>query len=85
MKLHELHVHQFSACVISQGHAVAGVFPRIRSDAPGLADAAGAYDNRLCPEDDEAARLSPVAERPSHPLAVFQQTGNRALHVNVDA
>ena len=29
MKLDELHIHQFGASIISQGHAVAGVFPRI--------------------------------------------------------
>ena len=38
MKLDELHVHQFGACIKSQGHAVAGVLPGIGGDAPRFAD-----------------------------------------------
>ena len=45
MKLHEFHVQQFGARVVGKRHAVGGVFPGIRSDFPGFADAAGGYDH----------------------------------------
>src|SRR5262249_26294710 len=47
MELDELHVLQFGPRVISEGVAVAGVFPAIGGDLVGLADAAGGENDRF--------------------------------------
>src|SRR6267142_6304354 len=84
MKLYELHVHQFGARLVSQSHAVAGVLPRIGSNAPGFADAASGNHDRLGFENYEPPNLSPVSESAGHPITIFQQASNRAFHVNID-
>ncbi len=85
MKLHELHVHQIGTRIIGERHTVAGVFPGVRSDLPGLADAARTNDDRLSLEHDEAPLLAPVAESAGDTIAIFEQSSDRALHVDVDA
>ncbi len=85
MKLNELHVHQVGTCVVGERHAVAGVFPGVRGDLPGLADATGTNDDGLGPECNEAALLAPIAERSGNAITVFEQSCDRAFHVDVDA
>ena len=85
MELHKLHVHQLGARFISHRHAVAGVFPGIRSDGPGFADAAGRDDHGLGLEHDEPAVFAPIGERAGDAIPVFEQARDRAFHVDVEA
>src|SRR6266852_6447768 len=85
MELNKLHVHEFSAGFIREGHAVASVFPGVGSDAPGLADAARGDDDGLGFENDETASLAPVGKRTGNAAVVRQKARDGALHVNVDA
>jgi len=85
MELHEFHVHEFCARFVSEGHAVASVFPGIGSDAPGFANAAGGDDDGLGFENDEAAGLAPVGKGAGDAATVGQQARDRAFHVDIDA
>ena len=85
MELDELHVHQLGPGVVGQRVAVAGVFPAVAGDLVRLADAAGGQHHRLGLEDDEAAALAVVAERPGDAVAVLEQADDGAFHVDVDA
>src|SRR5258708_2727719 len=85
MELYKLHVHQFGARIVGEGHAVSGVFPRVGSDGPRLADAAGRQHDRLRLEDNEPSLFAPIAECAGNTVAVFQQSRDRALHINVNA
>ncbi len=69
----------------AERHTVTCIFPGVRSDSPGFADAARTNDHRLGPENDEAPLLAPIAESAGDTVAVFEQTCDGALHVNVDA
>ena len=71
MKLHKLHVQQLRACCKGERHAVTSVLPRVRRNAPGLANSASRNNDRLCFEDNEAPGLAPVAKRARDALAVF--------------
>src|SRR5712664_3276660 len=85
MELNKLHIHEFSAGFIREGHAVARVFPGIGSDAPGLADAACGDDDALGFENDEAAGFAPIGKSTRHTAAIGENAGDGTLHVDVDA
>src|SRR5258708_38010465 len=85
MKLHKFHVQQFGAGFVGERHPVGGVFPRIRSNFPSFADAAGSDDNGLRLESDKAPLLAPIAERTCDTLAVFDKPRDRTFHEHVDA
>ncbi len=85
MKLHELHIHQVSPGAVGERHPVAGVLPRIGSNLPRFANAAGGHDNRLGSKHHESPLLAPVSKRPGDAVSIFQQAGDRAFHVNVDS
>ena len=85
VELDHLHVHQFRARVVGHHDAVARGLPGVGRDLVHAPPAAGGEDDRLGLEDDEAARLAGVAERADHPLAVFEQSGQRHFHVDVHA
>src|SRR5213594_3518471 len=85
MELNEFHIHQLRPRFISKGHPVAGVFPRIGSDAPRLPNSAGGDNNRLRFENDEAAVLAPIRKSAGDTAVIRQEPGARAFHVNVDA
>jgi hypothetical protein len=85
MELDELHVDELGAGEIGQGVPVAGVFPGVRGDLVGPADATGGKDHRPGREDQRPAVRPPVAERATNPVGPGQQRRDRALHVDVDA
>ncbi len=84
MELNEFHVHELGAGFIGKGHAVAGVFPGVGSNAPGFANAAGSDDDRFCPENDEAAVLAPVRKRTGNAAVSRQKPSDGAFHVDVN-
>jgi hypothetical protein len=65
--------------------AIARVFPRIRSDAISLADAASAQHDGLGFKNDEATGLTPVCKCACNAPTVHQQLRHRAFHINVYA
>jgi hypothetical protein len=85
VELHELHVDQFSAGVVGQAVAVAGILPAVAGDLVGLADAAGRQHHRPGPEDDEPAMLPVIGHRPRDAVAVLEEPEDRAFHVHFDA
>ena len=85
MELDEFHVHELGAGFIRERHAVARVFPGIRSDAPGFTDAARGDDDGPGFEDDEAAGLAPIGKGTRHATTIGEKAGNGALHVDIDA
>jgi hypothetical protein len=82
MKLHEFRVHQISTGIVGERHAVAGIFPGIRSNPPGFANPAGCQHDRFRPEHHKPARLAPVSKGAGDAVAIFQQARDRALHVD---
>src|SRR5204862_5593955 len=62
-----------------------GVFPTVAGDFVGASDATGGEHHRFGPEQSETPALALVTERAHHAVAVFQQPGDRAFHVDVDA
>ncbi len=64
--------------------AVAGVLPGVGRDDVRLADAAGGQDHGGGVEEDEVARLAPVAERAGDRVAVLEQPGDGALGEDLD-
>src|SRR5438445_1465330 len=85
MELDEFHVHKLGAGFVSEGHAVAGVLPGVRSDAPGFADAAGGDDDGLGFENDEASGLAPIGKGAGDAATVGEKARDGALHVDVNA
>ena len=85
MELNKLHIHQFGSNLVGKSHSIAGVFPGVGCDRPGFANAASGENDRFCLEHHEAPVLAPVAESAGDAVAIFQQTRDRALHVNVKA
>ncbi len=82
--MHELHVDQLGAGIISERMAVARVFPRITGDLPRLADAARREHDGARLEQHEAAGLAEVSQRAGDLPADHKQADDRALHVHVD-
>ena len=85
MELDKFHVHQLGSRFVSERHPVARVFPGIRCDGPGFADAAGSNDHGLGFENHEAALLAPVAKGAGDAISIFEQPRDRAFHVHVEA
>src|SRR5437879_13281263 len=85
MELHEFHVHKFRARLISKGHPVASVFPRVGSNPPSFANAAGGDDDGLRLENDEPADLAPIRKRPGNAAAIHQESRDRAFHVGINS
>jgi len=85
MELHELHVDQFGACLVSQRVAVARVLPRVAGDLPGLPDAARRQHDGAGAEQGEASRLAEVPEGAGDAPADHEQAYDRALHVDIDS
>src|ERR1700732_2488906 len=85
MELDHLGVEDFRAGVEAHPHAVAGPLPGIRRDFVESAPAAGGNDYGLSSEGDEGAVDPVIAEGTDHAIAVFQQPGERALHVHLYA
>src|SRR5262249_34217256 len=83
MELHEFHVHQLGAGVVRQRVAIARALPAVARDLVGAADSAGGQHHGAGPENLEPPALTLVSERTHDALAVLQQSGNRALHVDV--
>src|SRR5205823_354113 len=71
VKLDEFHVLQFGAGIVSEGMAVASVFPAVAGDLERLADAAGGEHDRLGLEQDEAAPFARVGKRAGNAVAVL--------------
>src|SRR5260370_12522033 len=84
MELNEFHVHELGAGLIGKGHAVAGVFPGVGSDAPGFANAARCDDDSSRLENDEAAVLAPVRKRTGNAAVFRQEPCDGAFHVDVN-
>src|SRR5258708_35635212 len=51
---------------------------------PRHANAAGSHDNRFRSKHHESPLLAPVTECSSDAIAIFQQAGDSAFHVDVD-
>ena len=85
MKLRELDVHQFCARVIRHRETIAGVLPRVTRHAPRLACTTRCEDDCGRAEQDKPARFPPITQGSGNPIAVFQETKRRALHVEMDA
>src|SRR5262249_48427866 len=68
-----------------QGVAGAGALPGVTVDLVGLAGAAGGQHDGLRLEEDEAAAVAVVAQRPRHPVTVLEQPEDGALGVHLDA
>src|SRR5262249_39984764 len=73
MELDELHIHQCSARMISQGMAVPSIFPAIAVDFVGSADPTGCKHNGCCSEQPEPATLAIITKRARDPLAIPEQ------------
>src|SRR6266571_9237157 len=85
MELDHLHVDQVGAGVECHRHAVAGAFPRIGGDLPGLARATSRQHDRPCLEHDELAAVAPVGQRATDCWAALQELLDGALHEHIDA
>src|SRR5207249_11782332 len=64
--------------------AIAGVFPGVRGDLPGLADTSGGQDSSLRLEYEDVAAFQAIGHGTRDALAVLQQARDRALHKHVD-
>jgi hypothetical protein len=85
MKLHKLHVDEFRAGVVSQGHPVSGVFPRVAGDSIRSADAAGRDHHRVRFENFEPAAFAIVSKRTGDAVTIFKERYNCMLHIDFDA
>src|SRR5437868_1296624 len=85
MELDELHVFEFSAGLVGERHAIRRVFPGVRGDLVHFSKTARGQDDGLSLKDSEPALFAPIAKRAGNSVALFEQTGDRALHVDVDA
>ena len=85
MELDHFEVHQLRAGVIGHHQAVAGGLPGVRGDFVHPAPAAGRQDHGFGFEDHKPTGFARVAEGPADPVAVFEQLGQRNLHVDIHA
>src|SRR5262249_2773667 len=85
VELDEFHVLQFGPGLVGEGVPVARVFPTVARNAVGLPDPPGRQDDGLGAEDYESTAVPVVGERPGNPVAVFEQTDDRAFHEDLDA
>ena len=79
VELDELHVDELGARLVRERLAVAAVFPRVRGDLVGLADAAGRDDDRLGREADRLAGRPPVADGTGHPRRGRSRAWSRCI------
>ena len=84
MKLHELHVDQLGASVVTERMAVSGALPTVAGDLIGAADTAGGDHDRFGPENLEPATVPVVTKRAHDAFLLLQQRQNSVLHVDVN-
>ena len=84
MKLGEFQIDQFRAGAVRHAQPVAGIFPGIRCDAPGLAAAAGGEDHGLGLKDHEPPGLAPIPCKSRHTGAVQKKVKRRTFHMRRD-
>src|SRR6266850_7553565 len=85
MELHEFHVHEVRAGVVSQRVSIAGIFPAIAGDLVGATDSSSGHHDGPGLEQQESAALAVVSKRPHDTVSLFKERNDGALHVHVDS
>ena len=71
MKLNELHVDEFCACVVGECVSIAGVFPTVTGDFVSAPDPARRQHDCSSAENFEAPALALVSKSANHTIAIF--------------
>src|ERR1700674_1462462 len=85
MELDHLRIEDLRPRLETHPDPVAGALPRARRDFINTAPTAGRHDHGFGLEGDEAPVNPVVAEGADHAVPLFQQPGERDLHVHLDA
>ena len=76
---------ELGAGLISQADAVTGVLPAVAGDLVSSSNAAGGQDHGGCSKQLKTAPFTLVAKGADNPVAIFQESGHRKFHMDLDS
>src|SRR5204862_1685521 len=85
MELDELHIDEFGARVISEGMAIAGIFPTVAGDLESATDAAHGEDDGARAKNFKTTTFAIVSEHAANTIAIFEKLDRGVFHENFDA